>query len=784
MVFKPRQVQAMLILRRMTMRTNWIPLIVLCLLWGVSACAPTQTVTDTTSIDEAALPVTVAVLPIRFLPIEEEVAGDFPIEADSEKGLFVADLARGVIHNQLAGKGYDMLVLRQVDQRLGDVAWQDLAPEAICEKLDVDGIVYPEIVTATMVTAVAYDLFKIDARIKMFNRMGTLLGTWQESASKRKISLPTSVVGLTATVVGAVVDEPAKKQMRLVIYDWGYRVSKFVPDNPQGTRLPDIISVESNIDKDVFASGDSIKVQVKAENDLTCSFDLGEFKTRLPMAPVSDGLYQGVYVVQAGDQVTGQPLTVRLRRPNGVERVWIEAGASVTIDGVLPPIPQKLIAQAGQEGVQLTWTLPQGEALKAFVIEKSATAVGDFTVLAQSKQLQLLDSDVVQGQTYYYRVCTVDLAGNHSAYGPTVQVTVPFYDEMPLNAALSGHLVPGVYRLAEPAHIASGNVLTIGPGTSIIFEGNNRIVVDGILRVAGSSQRPTVFEGQDWSGITVTSRGQARMTDAVLKGCHPCLEIAGNAALEAVSIKGAQGDGLVLKDSGILSLKHVDVSGCERGVVIAGGKATIEQSVLSGNAVGLDIAGGDVALHDSSLFDNSQSELQTSRKVVLEGNYLGAAAVADVKMDGDILVKSFLDAPYPHGRKVVLMDDKAITPDVLDRRFEDYKQKGIDAFTNRRYGDAHQALAAALEIRKDPEVFLYLAYTQSSMGEEDKMADTLEQGITAFPYEVRLYQLYIKYLAANGQKDKALSLLNRAIKMNPDDQNLLFMKQYIGSTND
>ncbi|WP_419660577.1 tetratricopeptide repeat protein [Desulfosarcina variabilis str. Montpellier] len=764
-------------------RINWMLLIVGCLIWGVSACAPTQTTTDATSIDEAALPTTLAVLPIHFLPIEKEVAGDFPIEADSEKGQFVAELARGVVHNQLAGKGYDMRVLSKVDQNLGDDAWQDLAPEAICEKLDVDGIIYPEIVTATMVAAVAYDLFKIEARVKMFNRTGTELGAWKESASKRKISLPTSVVGLTATVVGAVIDEPAKKQMRLVIYDWGYRVSKFVPDNPQGTRLPEIVSVESNIDKDVFAAGDSIKVQVKAEKDLTCSFDLGEFKTRLPMAPVSDGLYQGVYVVQAGDQIAGQPLSVRLRRPNGVERVWIEAGASVTIDGILPPVPQKLTAQAGHEGVQLTWTLPQGEALKAFVVEKSTTAVGDFSVLAQSKQLQFLDSDVSQGQTYYYRVCTVDLAGNHSAYGPTVPVTVPFFDEMPLTAVLSGHLVPGVYRLAEDATIASGSVLSIGPGTSIIFEGDNRIVVDGILRVAGSSQRPAVFEGQGWGGIVVTSRGQAKITDAVLKGCRPCLETAGNAELEAVSIKGAQGDGLVLKDNGIMSLNHVDVSGCERGVVIAGGKGAIKESVLSGNGVGMDITGGDVVLHNSSLFDNSRKELQTSRKVVLEGNYLGAAAVADVKMDGDILIKSFLDAPYPHGRKVVLMDDKAITPEVLDRRFEDHKQKGIEAFTNRRYGDAHQALVAALEIRKDPEVFLYLAYTQSSLGEEDKMADTLEQGIAAFPYEVRLYQLYIKYLAANGQKEKALGLLDRAIKMNPDDQNLLFMKQYIGSAN-
>ena len=106
-----------------------------------------------------------------------------------------------------------------------------------------------------------------------------------------------------------------------------------------------------------------------------------------------------------------------------------------------------------------------------------------------------------------------------------------------------------------------------------------------------------------------------------------------------------------------------------------------------------------------------------------------------------------------------------------------------DAFGQRHFGDAHQELTAALMLKKDPEVFLYLAYTQGSLGEEAKMAETLDQGIEAFPYEVRLYQLYIKTLAAKGEKKKALTLLDRAIKMNPDDQNLLFLKDYVEAMN-
>lgn len=72
-----------------------------------------------------------------------------------------------------------------------------------------------------------------------------------------------------------------------------------------------------------------------------------------------------------------------------------------------------------------------------------------------------------------------------------------------------------------------------------------------------------------------------------------------------------------------------------------------------------------------------------------------------------------------------------------------------------------------------------LAYTQSSLGEEENMVETLERGIADFPYEVRLHKVYIKYLAANGQKKKALTLLEKAMKMSPEDQNLVFMRQYV-----
>jgi hypothetical protein len=750
------------------------------LAWLLIACTHAEKPPEVSYVENTTLPSRLAVLPAVFLEVKKGAAGELPVDAKSDKGKFIADLARGVIHNQLAGKGYDMRVLRLVDQSLAGEAFDSQSAQALCDKLEVDGLVYPEIVTATMVTGVAYDLFKIEAKIRLVNKAGAELGTWQDSASKRKIALPTSPVGIAATIAGALLDESARKQMRLVIYDWGWKVCQFVPDNPLGKSLPEVVSVESNIDQGVFGVGQQIKVAVVAEKNLRCTFDLGGFKKNLPLSDTGEGTYQGVYVVQDGDRVAGQPLSVHLFRSNGVERIWLETGATVTIDGVLPPAPEKVEAQASREGVALNWSLPKGEDLKSFAIEKSNTAVGDFAPLATTKDLRYLDAEVSQGHTYYYRVRSVDPAGNRSTNEKTIPVTMPFFDEVTLTGALSGTLVAGIYRVEGQAAVARGEVLNVSAGSKLTLAPEAGIRVDGILNVKGTSLHPTIFEGQGWKGIVVGDQGQAEFSFANLKGCTACVETDGGSVLmQAVSIKGDGGDGIVVKDDGILAFKGGRISGCKRGVAIEGGRGNIEESTLTGNDIGLDIAGGDITLNKNNLFDNQQNNLRTRRKLVLDGNYLGSTSVKELHLAGDVLVKSLLDAPFPHGRTVVLVDDKEITPEALQKRFDTHKGQGIEAFKERKFGDAFQELSKALKIKEDKEVYLYLAYTQSSMGEEEKMAKTLEQGIAAFPYEIRLYQIYVKYLAAHGKKEKALALLEKAMKMNPEDQNLLFMKQYV-----
>jgi hypothetical protein len=162
--------------------------------------------------------------------------------------------------------------------------------------------------------------------------------------------------------------------------------------------------VDTNIDKGIFALGDQIVVDVTAENDLACTFDLGDFKKEIPMPYGEGGKYKGMYMIQEGDQASRQPLVVRLAKPNGVERIWIESQGISAIDGIPPPPPESIQSEASRQGIVLSWVIPQAEDLDEFLVERSEKPVGEFPLLAKTRDLSYTDSEISQGMIYYYRV--------------------------------------------------------------------------------------------------------------------------------------------------------------------------------------------------------------------------------------------------------------------------------------------------------------------------------------------------------------------------------------------
>ncbi len=751
----------------------------------LTTCGGTQKPREISYVPEKDIPRTIAVMPAKFLPGKEGDTG-FEIKPGSEDEAFVDELVRGVINNQLIGKGYEAIPLNRVDRKLAASPegkdWQKTSPKALCQLLGAHGLVFPEIITATMLQAVAYDEYSLEVRITLFNNKGDNLGVWTESASKRKIAIPISAIGALATVAVAAMDEPAKKHMRLVIYDWGWKISQLMPDSPHGKDLPEILFVGTNVDKGVFGAEERIEVEVNAEKGLTCSFDLGDFKKGIPMHYSDGGTYKGAYMVREGEQAAFLPLTLHVAKPNGLERTWAETG-TVSIDAVPPPPPTDLTALSGKQGISLSWSLEKSEDLSEFLVERSEKAVGNFELLGKTKDLNYLDAQVTQGKSYYYRIRSVDGLGNRSSSTPVRNITMPYFDAVKLPLRLKGPLVQGTYLVEGTCTVPEGEISMVGPGTHFNFSPGAKLVAKGGLTIKGDAKNRVFLEGNGWQGIEIPAGGRAEISHVAISGCSNCLKAEGGLLeAKAVSLKGSGGNGIIVQEGSPYELSELTITGFEQGIVIEGGKGRIEKSTITKNHVGLNFLGGNTEILNNNIFNNRDLEISADAKLVLDRNYLGAENVKNLKLKGDILVASLLNAPYPKGTKVVLVDQKDITPEVIEARLQDYKSKGIEAFKNRKFGDAYQFLKKGLALKEDRELYLYLAYTQMILEDTIASEKTLEKGIHAFPYEVRLYQVYARQLVAGGKKEKAIKLVEKALRMNPDDPTLKLIDRDLKST--
>ncbi len=746
----------------------------------LNACVTTEKPKKIAYVQEQDLPRTIAVMPARLLPGKKDESS-LQIKPGSEDEAFVDELVRGVINNQLTGKGYNTLPLSRIDRKLAASPegrnWQKTPPKVLCKLLQANGLVFPEIISATMLKTVAYDEYSVEVRITLFSDKGEKLGTWTESASKRKIAIPTSAISALATIAVAAMDEPAKKHMRLVIYDWGWKISQYIPDSPHGSELPEILFVNTNVDKGTFGAGSQIEVELNAEKGLTCFFDLGEFKQGIPMHYTSGGIYKGLYRVREGEQATDLPLTLHLVNQSGLERTWAETG-TVTIDAVAPPGPDNLVIRSGKEGISLSWSSKRSEDLSEFLVERGEKPIGDFHTIGKTKDLKYLDTQVTQGKRFYYRIRSVDRLGNRSPSTKVKHLTMPYFETVKLSGTFKGALVPGTYSVEGISVVPDGETSSVGPGTKFNFSPGAKLQVKGSLSVRGDVKNRVFLEGEKWMGIEIPAGGRLEISNAVLSGCIQCLKAEGG-LLEATddALRGSGGTGILAESGSPFHLSELAVTGFDQGIIIKGGKGRIEKSSITENRVGLTFLGGNAEVLNNNIFQNQELEIFAGNKLVLDRNYLGSDNPGDLRLDGDILVASLLNAPYPKGANVVLVAQEDVTPEMLAERFLKRKKTGIDAFKSRRFGDAHQALKEAFSLKEDREVYLYLAYTQMILDDAAASERTLSRGIKAFPYEVRLYQVYARQLAARGEKEKALVLVNKALRMNPDDPTLKVMKQ-------
>ena len=98
---------------------------------------------------------------------------------------------------------------------------------------------------------------------------------------------------------------------------------KEIPD-PAGSwneeiRLPEITYIETNLKPDLkLKPSDRIYVSLKGDPGLTGYFDIGSWKSNIPLKEIVPGLYTGSYTIKASDKVTSSLIIGSLKSKNGL----------------------------------------------------------------------------------------------------------------------------------------------------------------------------------------------------------------------------------------------------------------------------------------------------------------------------------------------------------------------------------------------------------------------------------------------------------------------------------
>ena len=724
---------------------------------------------------EQDVPQVIAILPADLTQARNATEGG---EIDAEDAEFVGSLTRNVLQNQLAGKGYLPLLPGAVDRKLhGHPGWKTMPPKDLCKLLGAQGVVYVSISGWSMVNVAAVENFMLSASARMVESGGREVGTWTETSEKNKFSIPTSLLGLAGTIAGALLSDSPQKQFRHVAYDWGWKMSQVMPDCLKGRTLPEIMLVDSNVDVGLFGVGQKVAVKVFAEKDLVASFDIGDFRKNIPLKMVGEGEYEGSYVVRENDRAKGQVLTVRVARLNGAEREWTEPEALLAIDGVPPKSPERETFQAQNDGVHIGWRLPRGEEAVAFVIERNISPVGEFTQIARVENDEFVDGEVEQGTTYFYRIRSEDRARNLSRPEKPREVVMPRFDEMAIGGELTGSLITGNYLVESDALVPAGRELSVMKGTRLTFAEGARLSVLGKLVVKGAADAPVVLAGSAWKGVEIAPGGVARISNASFAGCATALASSGRLVADSINARGDGGQGIAIS-GGTFELTDMDLTGWGKALAVTGGEGVLAQSTLTGNEIGVAYAAGELALDHNNIFGNT-SNITAASKLTAKENYLGATTARDACVSENVILKSVLDAPYPDGRIIALMADEDLTAEQIEERFTAHKERGIALFNERKYGDAYAELQKAVRLKADRDTSLYLAYTQMELGEPDRAEQTMKQAIEAYPYDYRLRQIYVRHLLAQGQDGKAMAVVDEALKLDPGNTNLQFLKEYV-----
>ncbi len=673
-------------------------------------------------------------------------------------------MLRSVLQNYLSSKGYIVRYADKLPASLSGAINPDDFKDIFSKVPDIDGYISVKVFSFSGVNAVFVKLYRLDAQICMYSRKYGKLGCWRDSVSRRRISISTDPIGIAAQVLGSVLSDTSTTKKKTLIMEWAYNISSLIPGFSFAEKKPKIYRVITNVSGKFFKMGDRIVVAAEGDPGMDAYFDIGTFKRNIKMVETSKpGIYQGVYVVQRGDDAVNQYIVVRLLNSQGEKSEWLELEPPVNIDGIPPKPPVDVSYAVLPEGVRLSWRCVDGTTV-AFEIFRSLQPLSGYSLLGKTADLKFEDRTAKPGVEYYYRIVALDSVGNRSAPLQVGPVRVPVRNAL-LNGTVVGSLVPGTYLLGGKLEIPPGKSLVASEGVHFRITNSTELKVGGTLELYNADFD---FEGNGTLIVRAESGSALKVRNVNFKTAKIFLN--GTANIEDARFY----DRVVVGKDADVVMKRVKFSS-ETPLVVNGGRLRLIECEFRKCKVGVEVVEGNVVVEKSNFFDVHLLVKNRRGNVLVKESYLGSSDPATFRVEGEVKIASFLDMPYPDGN-VVKYD-----PERLKKEAESLVSQAVSYVKKGNYGNALELLNKAYRLDKSKQVYYWLAYVYTMMGEDDKLSRVIDEAMERYPYEVNIYQLAVRYYIFKGNYKQAGKILERALKLQPNNPTLLSLKALLDS---
>lgn len=251
----------------------------------------------------------------------------FTLEAPDPEKVSPHELFRDCFYNYFSYLGYVDLPLKTVDQKLSQAGLTDsskileLSREELRKILGVDAVIRGRVLSASNFTGGIHAETSIKAKIDMLDlRTGdTLWETEHKEMAYSGILSPTIVEIIQDQMDNVKVHQAYFKAAEM----FSLNIMKEIPDPADSwneeIHLPKITSIETNLKPNLkLNSNDRIYVNMKGDPGLTGYFDIGSWKSNIPLKEIVPGLYTGSYTIKASDDVSSSLIIGTLKNKNGL----------------------------------------------------------------------------------------------------------------------------------------------------------------------------------------------------------------------------------------------------------------------------------------------------------------------------------------------------------------------------------------------------------------------------------------------------------------------------------